>query len=131
VSIDRFSSNSPFEDVIGYSRVVRAGDLYVTAGCTATVDGQLVGIGDAHQQAVAAFTVGIDALHAAGCPRESIVQTRMYLSDHGDAEAVGRAHHGLLGDVRPVATMIVVSGFIDARMLVEIELTGWTGEADL
>jgi enamine deaminase RidA (YjgF/YER057c/UK114 family) len=62
VSVERFSSDSPFEDVIGYSRVVRAGDLYLTAGCTATVDGQLVGIGDAHQQAVAAFTVGIDAL---------------------------------------------------------------------
>jgi enamine deaminase RidA (YjgF/YER057c/UK114 family) len=124
---ERFGSGGPYEAVIGYSRVVRAGDTFITAGCTATLSGALVGIGDAHQQAVTAFGIAIDALDEAGCLRENIVQSRMYISDRADADAVGRAHHGLLGDVRPAATMIVVNGFIDPRMLVEIELTGWTG----
>ena len=120
--IERFGSGGPYEDVIGYSRVVRWGDWFVTAGCTATVDGELVGVGDAYQQAVAAFGVGLDALGAAGCPRSSVIQTRMYISDRADAEAVGRAHGELFGLIRPAATMIVVAGFIDERMLVEVEL---------
>jgi enamine deaminase RidA (YjgF/YER057c/UK114 family) len=122
--INRFGSGGPYEDIIGYSRVVRAGDFFVTAGCTAIIEGELIGIGDAHLQAVTAFGIALEAMDDAGCARENIVQTRMYISDRADADAVGRAHHGLLGDVRPAATMIVVAGFVDARMLVEIELTG-------
>jgi hypothetical protein len=56
VTIERFASAGPYEDAIGYSRVVRAAGWLVTAGCT--------------------------------------------------------------------STMVVVAGLIDARMLVEVELTG-------
>lgn len=34
-------------------------------------------------------------------------------------------HKDRLGDVRPAASMLVVAGFIDERMLVEIELTAY------
>jgi enamine deaminase RidA (YjgF/YER057c/UK114 family) len=121
-TISRFGSGGPYEDVIGYCRVVRAGDWFVTAGCSATVDGELVGIGDAYRQAITAFGVGLDALERAGCPRERLVQTRIYISDRGAADAVGRAHRELFDRIRPAATMIVVAGFIDERMLVEVEL---------
>jgi enamine deaminase RidA (YjgF/YER057c/UK114 family) len=121
--ITRHGSGGPYEDVIGYSRVVQAGHWFVTAGCTATVDGSLVGIGDAYRQALTAFSIGLDALERAGCPRERVVQTRMYLTDRADADGVGRAHHELFDGIRPAATMIVVAGFIDERMLVEVELT--------
>ena len=125
--IERFASGGPYEALIGYSRVVRAGSLLLTAGCTAVVDGELQHEADAHAQAVTAFRVGLDALAAAGCPREAVVQTRMYITHRAHAEAVGRAHYDLFNDVRPVTAMIVVAGFLDPRMLVEVELAGWGG----
>jgi enamine deaminase RidA (YjgF/YER057c/UK114 family) len=45
----------------------------------------------------------------------------MFITDAGDAEAVGRAHAELFADVRPVATMVVVAGLLDPRWKVEIE----------
>jgi len=123
--IYRHGSGGPYEDVIGYSRVVRAGDWFITAGCTATVDGQVVGVNDPYLQAKTAFEIGIEALARAGCARQHIVSSRMYITDRAHSDEVGRAHHDLLGDVRPTAAMIVVAGFIDEGMLFEVELTGY------
>jgi enamine deaminase RidA (YjgF/YER057c/UK114 family) len=123
--IERFGSGGPFEERIGYSRVVRAGNLFTTAGCTSVVNGELVHEGDPYHQAVTAFGVGLDALAAAGCPLESVVQTRMYITDAAFADEVGRAHHDVFAGVRPTSAMLVVAGLIDPRMLVEVELVGW------
>jgi enamine deaminase RidA (YjgF/YER057c/UK114 family) len=49
------------------------------------------------------------------------VRTRMFIRDAADAEEVGRAHGELFRDVRPAGTMVVVTGFLDPRWLVEIE----------
>jgi enamine deaminase RidA (YjgF/YER057c/UK114 family) len=128
-TIERFGSGGPFEDLIGYSRVVRAGDLFVTAGCTATVDGELIGVGDAYRQAITAFTIGLDALERAGCPRDRVIQTRMYITDRANADAVGRAHSELFDSIRPVSAMIIVAGFLTEQMLVEVELTAFGADA--
>jgi enamine deaminase RidA (YjgF/YER057c/UK114 family) len=122
--IARFGTGGPYEDLIGYSRAVRAGALVVTAGCTAIVDGVVQSEGDPYGQAVIAMDNALDALELAGCARDSCIQSRMYITDRSYADAVGRAHSEVLGDVRPVATMVVVSGLIDERMLVEVELVG-------
>ena len=125
--IERFASGGPYEDVIGYSRVVRAGAFFVTAGCTSVVEGELIHAGDPYRQAMTAFGTGVAALAAAGCPLEAIIQTRMYITDRAHADRVGRAHHDTFAAVRPTTAMIVVVGFLDPRMLVEVELTGWRG----
>jgi enamine deaminase RidA (YjgF/YER057c/UK114 family) len=122
--IERYQSDGPYEDIIGYSRVVRAGSLVVTAGCAAVLDGVVQSEGDAYGQTVIALDNAIDALEKAGCPRESCIQSRMYVIDRSYADAVGKAHREVLGDVRPAATMILVAGLIDERMLVEVELVG-------
>ncbi len=122
--ITRFGSGGPYEDLIGYSRVVRAGQLFVTAGCTSVVGGELVHEGDAYAQAVTAFGVAIDALTHAGCPRHKVISSRMYIVDRADADAVGRAHSEAFDEIRPTSAMILVAGFLDPRMLVEIELVG-------
>jgi enamine deaminase RidA (YjgF/YER057c/UK114 family) len=126
--VERFGSASPFEDLIGYSRVVRAGGLFLTAGCTSVVDGVLIHDGDPYRQARTAFGIGIDALAAAGCPRDAIVATRMYITDRAHADDVGRAHHDTFDAVRPTSAMIIVAGFLDPRMLIEVELTGWVSQ---
>ena len=97
----------------------------MTAGCTSVVDGVLVHADDAYEQAITAFGVGIDALERAGCPREKIISSRMYIVDRDNAGAVGRAHSEVFDKIRPTSAMIVVAGFVDPRMLVEIELTGY------
>ena len=120
--IERLGSGGPWEDVVGYSRVVRVGDTAWTAGCTATVDGVVQHPGDAHAQALVAFEVALFALARVGFDRDEVVQTRMYVLRAEDTDAVGRAHADLFGAVRPAATMLVVAGFVDPQMLVEVEV---------
>lgn len=116
-----FGSGSPYEPVIGYSRVVRVGNQLFVAGCTAMTADGLVGEGDMYAQAVQAFTTIRDSLERAGASLADVVRTRMFVTDISQWESVGRAHGEFFRDIRPVATMVAVSGFVDPRMLVEIE----------
>jgi enamine deaminase RidA (YjgF/YER057c/UK114 family) len=123
VSSARLGSGGPYEDVVGYARVVVAGELAWTAGCTAVVGGELVGEGDAYVQARAALAFAVDQLARAGFEVATVVQSRLYVVDiAAHADDVGRAHAELLGATRPAATMVGVSALVDPRMLVEVEL---------
>ncbi len=123
--ISRFSSGGEWEAAYGYSRVVRAGDLLLTAGCTSTVGGVVTGVGDAGAQARTAFRIALDALDAAGADPGDVVRTRMYVTDAAHADAVGRVHGELFGDVRPVATLVVVAGLLHPDHLVEVEVEAY------
>jgi enamine deaminase RidA (YjgF/YER057c/UK114 family) len=120
--VERLGSGGPYEDVVGYSRVVRVGDSAWTAGCTSIVDGEVQHPEDAFAQTVVAFEGALFALARVGFDLEDVVQTRMYVLRPEDTAPVGRAHAQLFGEVRPVATMVLVSGFVDPRMLVEVEV---------
>ncbi len=123
--IRRYSSGGPWEQAYGYSRVVRAGDLLVTAGCTATVDGVVAPVGDAAGQARIAFRVGLDALAQAGARPEDVIRTRMYVTDRAFADAVAAVHGEIFRDVRPATAMIVVAGLLHEDHLVEVELEAY------
>jgi len=125
--VRRLASGSPWEPVIGYSRAVVAGPLVFVAGTTATVDGRVVGEGDAYAQTLQAFRNVEAALATAGARLADVVQTRMFVTDITRWEDVGRAHHELFGHVRPVTAMVGVSGLIDPAMLVEVEAVAWLG----
>jgi enamine deaminase RidA (YjgF/YER057c/UK114 family) len=127
--IRRISSGGPWEDVVGYSRAVVAGPWVLVAGCTATVDGEVRHEGDAYAQARTALEIAVDALGEAGVSVADVVRTRMYVADIADGAAVGRAHAEFFKDVRPAATMVEVSAFIDPRMLVEIEVDAYAPAA--
>jgi enamine deaminase RidA (YjgF/YER057c/UK114 family) len=125
--IERFGSGGPWERTYGYSRVGRAGDLLLTAGCTATVDGAVTGVGDAYAQTLTAFRIGLDALAVAGAAIGDVIRTRMYVVRAADADAAGRAHGELFGGVRPVSTLVVVAGLLHPDHLVEVEVEAHAG----
>lgn len=125
--IERITSGGPWEDKIGYSRAVLAGDHAFVSGCTATVDGEVVHVGDPYQQTRTAIEIALWSLERLGLGREDVVRTRMYVTDALYADEVGRAHADFFRDVRPAASMLVVAGLIDPRQLVEIEIDAYRG----
>ncbi|MFG2179675.1 RidA family protein [Streptomyces abikoensis] len=120
-------TNSPWEAEIGFARAVAAGDRVHVAGTMPLVNGVLHGEGDPYVQARTAFGNALAALKEFGLGTESVVRTRMYLTHARDVDAVGRAHKELFDVVRPAATMVVVSGFVDSRVLVEVEVEAFRG----
>ena len=115
------SSGSPYERTVGFSRAVRVGDRVLVAG-TAPISSDGSVDPDPHAQAKRCLEIMLDALGETGGRLDDVVRTRMYLTDPGDAEAVGRAHGEVFGDVRPVSTMVIVAGLLDPRWKVEMEL---------
>ncbi|WP_242193482.1 RidA family protein [Sphingomonas hankookensis] len=115
------ASASPYEAAIGFARAVRVGDRILVSG-TAPVepDGSSTP-GDAAAQAERSFAIIAQAIEQLGGRIDDVVRTRMYLTDPADADAVGRVHGKIFGNVRPAATMLVVAALLRPEWRVEIE----------
>jgi len=114
-------SGSPFEDRIGFSRAVRDGQLVAVSG-TAPVwpDGNVDP--DVAIQARRCWLIALAALTELGGGRRHVIRTRQYIVDPADAGEVGAVHGDVFGSVRPASTMIIVSGLLDPRWKIEVEL---------
>jgi enamine deaminase RidA (YjgF/YER057c/UK114 family) len=121
VSVIRLGSGSPWEGIVGYSRVVVRGDAAWVSGTTAMVDGAVAHPGDAGAQTRQALAILQQALERAGFTLADVVRTRMFVTDISRWEEIGRVHGEVFGDVRPATSMVQVAALIDPAMLVEIE----------
>jgi enamine deaminase RidA (YjgF/YER057c/UK114 family) len=117
----RISSGSPYEPVIGFSRAVVSGHHVSVAGTAPIMPDGAEPPADAYGQAHRVLEIVVDALEQAGAGARDVVRTRTYLTRAEDWEEVGRAHGEVFADARPASTMIVVSGFLDPRWVVEME----------
>ena len=126
MSTQRLGSGSPWEDVVGYSRVVRTGDLVFVSGTTGTRDGVLVEGGVAEQTRQALANV-VAALQRVGAGAADVVRTRIYVTDIRQWEAAGRVHGEFFGTHRPATAMVEVARLIDPAMVVEVEVDAVVG----
>ena len=116
-------SGSPWEDVVGYSRAVRIGNIIEVAGTTAMDGDVLIGQGDIYAQTVFIFKKIEKALMELGAGLTDVVRTRMFITDISTWEEAGKAHGEFFKNIKPVASMVEVSNLIDADLLIEIEVT--------
>ncbi len=118
------SSGAKWEDIVGYSRAVKIGNIIEVSGTTAIdEENNIVGIGNAYEQTVFILKKIQNALEKLGASMEDVIRTRIYVCNMNDWEQVGKAHGEYFSQIKPAATMVEVSKLIDPLLLVEIEVS--------
>jgi len=129
-AISRISTNTPWEPLVGYSRLVRAGDLVAVSGTTATDDrGMIVGAGQMYVQARQALVNIRAAVERAGLTMHHVIRTRMFVTDMARFAEVARAHKEFFADSPPASTIVEVRRLAHPDMMIEIEADAYAGAA--
>ncbi len=120
----KIPAGTKWEEIVGYSRAIRVGNIIEVAG-TASVDdtGNVVGKDNPYEQTKFILQKIGNALLACGASFENVVRTRIFVKDISRWEEIGRAHGEVFHTIKPVTTMVEVSSFIAPELLVEIEVT--------
>ena len=123
------STGAKWEDIIGYSRAVKIGNLIEVTGTVAVDDNSnLVGGNDAYEQTKFIIQKIETVLQKAGASLKDVVRTRMFVTDISRWEEYGKAHGEFFKDIKPCTTMIEVKGLIAPEYLIEIEATAIISE---
>jgi enamine deaminase RidA (YjgF/YER057c/UK114 family) len=116
------STETPWEPIFGYSRVVRVGPYVYVSGTTATdKSGNIIGIGNPHMQSIQIIKNIQTALQKVDASLNNVVRTRIYTTNINNWEKIGQAHLEFFREIRPACTLVEVSHLISPEILVEME----------
>lgn len=119
-----YSSGAKWEDIVGYSRAVKIGNIIEVTGTVAVDENnQLVGGNDAYAQTRFILQKIEKVLERAGASLGDVVRTRMFVTDISRWEEYGRAHGEFFSSIKPCTSMIEIKGLIAPESLIEIEAT--------
>ena len=119
-----YSSGAKWEEIVGYSRAVKMGNLIEVTGTVAVDDNSnLVGGDNAYEQTKFIIQKIEAILQRAGASLNDVVRTRMFVTDISRWEEYGKAHGEFFKEIKPCATMVEVSRLIADDLLVEIEVS--------
>ena len=117
------SSGSSFEKEWGYSRAVVDGDFVFVSGPTGFDYAVMEIHPGAIEQAEQCFRNIEAALAQAGAALADVVRIQIFVDSMGTWQAVNSSVIGRrLRDIRPASTALI-TGFIDERIKIEIEVT--------
>ena len=116
------TSGSVYEEQIGYSRAVVAGDWVFASGTTGFDYATMSIADDVVAQTERCFQNIAAALAQAGCTLDDVVRVNYVLPDGRDFEACWPVLRKYLGKAKPAA-MVITAGLLDPRMKIEIEVT--------
>jgi enamine deaminase RidA (YjgF/YER057c/UK114 family) len=118
------ATGSPWEEIVGYSRAVKIGNVIEISGTVAGDNsGEVIGEGDVYLQTKFILMRIQNALEQLGGSLENVVRTRIYTTDISNWELIGKAHGEVFLSIKPCTTMVEISKLIDDKYLVEIEAT--------
>lgn len=119
-----YSSGAKWEDIVGYSRAVKIGNIIEVTG-TVSVDKEsnLVGGDSAYEQTRFIIQKIEKVLMNAGASLKDVVRTRMFVTNISRWEEYGKAHGEFFKDIKPCTSMIEIKGLIAPEYLIEIEAT--------
>ena len=116
------STQTPWEPIFGYSRIVMVGSFVFVSGTTATdKSGNVIGIGNPYEQAVQIIKNIQTALQMVDASLNDVVRTRIYTTNINNWEKIGQAHLEFFKEIRPTCTLVEVSSLISPEILVEME----------
>ena len=119
-----YSSGAKWEDIVGYSRAVKIGNVVEVTGTVAVDENNLlVGKGNAYEQTKFIISKIEKVLQQAGASLNDVVRTRMFVTDISRWEEYGRAHGEFFKDIKPCTSMIEISSLIEGDYMIEIEAT--------
>lgn len=119
-----YSSGAKWEDIVGYSRAVRIGNIIEVTGTVAIDENNmLVGKEDAYAQTKFIIEKIEKILQRAGASLKDVIRTRMFVTDISRWEEYGKAHGEFFKTIKPCTSMIEVKGLIAPEYLIEMEAT--------
>jgi enamine deaminase RidA (YjgF/YER057c/UK114 family) len=120
------SSGSTFEEKIGYSRAVVAGDWVFVSGTTGFDYAAMSISDDLVEQTEQCFRNIEAALRQADSSLKDVVRVTYVLPEGNQFERCWPVLRKYFGEVRPAA-MMISAGLADPRMKIEIEVTALKG----
>ena len=123
-----YSSGSKWEDIVGYSRAVKIGNIVEVTGTVASGEnGEVIGEGDAYLQTKYIYQKIEAVLERAGAEMKDVVRVRMFVTDISRWQEYGRAHSEFFKEIKPCNTMVEINALIEPGYLIEIEATAILG----